>query len=151
MKIQADYIKDYLNALSDERQAAMQQLLEVIHANISDGFEETMQYHMPSFVVPHAIYPAGYHCKPSDPLPFISLASQKNFISLYHCGIYADDALLQWFQNEYPKHCKRKLDMGKSCIRFKYLDDIPYQLISILISKMTLQDWVTKYEQSHKS
>ena len=90
---------------------------------------------MPSWVVPHSLYPKGYHCSPELPLPFVSVASQKNFIALYHMGIYATPELLQWFVGEYPKHCKRKLEMGKSCIRFKNIDDIPFELIGDLIKK----------------
>jgi hypothetical protein len=99
-------------------------------------------------VVPHSLYPAGYHCNPEQPLPFISIASQKNFIALYHMGIYADKKLLEWFTKEYPKHSQTKLDMGKSCIRFKKPEQIPFQLIGELVSKMTPKDWIATYEKA---
>ncbi len=102
------------------------------------------------YVVPHSLYPAGYHVQPELPLPFINLASQKNFIALYHSGIYADPALMNWFKNEYPIHCKRKLDMGKSCVRFKSMDDIPYELIAELCTKMTPTEWISLYEKNIK-
>ncbi len=101
-------------------------------------------------VVPHSMYPDGYHTSPDLPLPFINLASQKNFIALYHMGIYAEPALLTRFQTTFPKQAKRKLDMGKSCIRFKDMQDIPYDLIGQLASKMTVQEWITLYEKSIK-
>ena len=124
----------------------MLKLREVIKNNLPEGFEEAMSYGMLGFVVPHSIYPKGYHCDPKLPLPFISLASQKNFIALYHMGIYADENLLNWFLVEYPKHCKTKLDMGKSCIRFKKMEDIPFELISELAKRVSVTDWIKKYE-----
>ena len=116
--------------------------------NLPNGFEEVINYGMPGYVVPHSMYPDGYHCNPSLPLPFIGLASQKNFVALYHMGIYANPKLLKWFTEEYPKHCKSKLDMGKSCIRFKKPEQIPYDLIAELAGKMTVQDWVSIYEKN---
>ena len=101
---------------------------------------------MPGYVVPHSLYPAGYHCNPSDPLPFMSIASQKNFVALYHMGIYADPELLAWFEAEYPKHSKTKLKMGKSCIRFKNLKNIPYDLIAELVTKMPPEKWIGVYD-----
>ncbi|MBL4703560.1 MAG: DUF1801 domain-containing protein [Flavobacteriales bacterium] len=115
-----------------------------------EGFSEELNYGMPGYVVPHSLYPAGYHCAPELPLPFASFASQKNFIGFYHMGLYADPELLEWFVSEYPKHCKRKLDMGKSCIRFKKMDDIPYKLLGELMAKITPQDWISKYESNIK-
>ena len=116
--------------------------------NLPNGFEEQISYGHIGFVVPHSMYPNGYHCDPTSPLPFIGLASQKNFIALYHMGIYSDEKLLNWFIEEYPKHAKRKLDMGKSCIRFKKTDDIPYDLIGKLASKITLYQWIATYEKN---
>jgi hypothetical protein len=106
-----------------------------------------MGYGMMGWSVPHSLYPPGYHCDPAQPLPFMGIASQKNFIAVYHMGIYSDPGLLKWFTNEYPKHCKRKLDMGKSCIRLKYMDDIPYALIGELASKMAPKEWIAMYEK----
>lgn len=102
------------------------------------------------YCVPHSIYPAGYHCKPEQPLPFAAIASQKNFIAVYHMGIYADAALMKWFTEEYPKHSKKKLDMGKSCMRFKKPEDIPMKLIGELMTKMTVKEWVALYEKNLK-
>jgi hypothetical protein len=136
----------YLSELPEERKIPMLKLREVIKNNLPEGFEEVMCYGMLGFVVPHSIYPKGYHCDPKLPLPFISLASQKNFIALYHMGIYADENLLNWFLVEYPKHCKTKLDMGKSCIRFKKMEDIPFELISELAKRVSVTDWIKKYE-----
>lgn len=140
----------YIASLPEDRQKAMSQLRKVLKKNIPKGFKETMQYGMMGYVVPHSLYPAGYHCKPTDPLPFMGIASQKNFIAVYHMGIYADPKLLKWFTTEFPKHSKAKLDMGKSCIRFKKPDQIPFDLIGELASKMTPNDWIGLYEMSMK-
>ncbi|MBS1497423.1 MAG: DUF1801 domain-containing protein [Bacteroidetes bacterium] len=150
MKSLASSTKEYFENLPQERKPAMLALRNCIEKNIPKGFEEQMGYGMPCWVVPHSIYPAGYHCKPALPLPFVSLASQKKFIALYHMGIYADVNLMKWFTSEYPKHSNSKLDMGKSCIRFKKMEDIPLQLIGDLIKKMTVKDWVTLYEKLYK-
>lgn len=128
----------------------MAKLRQTILDHLPQGFQEGMGYGMMGYSVPHALYPAGYHCSPKDPLPFAGLASQKNNISFYHMGIYADPALLDWFVSEYPKHAKGKLDMGKSCIRFKKMDDIPYALIAELMAKMTPQQWIDRYESMLK-
>lgn len=141
-------VEEYILELPEERQLIIQKIRETISNNLPDGFVEVIQYKMLGYVVPHKIYPAGYHCDPKQPLPYIHLASQKNYISLYHMGIYADEELLNWFTSEYAKRCKYKLDMGKSCIRFKKMDDIPYELIGELASKMTVGDWISRYEKS---
>jgi uncharacterized protein YdhG (YjbR/CyaY superfamily) len=146
MQIAANSPNDYVSKLPKDRQSGFQRLRTTIKENIPAGFEETMSYGMIGYVVPHSIFPAGYHCDPKLPLPFVSIASQKNFVALYHMGIYADNDLLDWFVGEYPKHSKAKLDMGKSCIRFKKMDQIPFQLIGQLMTKMTVADWVEKYE-----
>jgi len=143
-------VKDYLDQLPAERKEAFEKLRNVIIKNIPPGFKENMQYNMPSFVVPHSTYPDGYHCKPTDALPFVNVANQKGFIALYHMGVYAQPDLYEWFTSEYAKHCKRKLNMGKSCIRFKYMDDIPFDLIGELMTKMTVQEWVALYEKNIK-
>ena len=146
MTIPAHSPDEYLAQVPEDRQAAMNRLREVILENLPADFDETMSYGMIGYVVPHSVYPAGYHCDPKLPLPFMSIASQKNFIALYHMGLYANPELLDWFVSEYPKHSKRKLDMGKSCIRFKKPDQIPLQLIGELASKMTVEEWVRLYE-----
>lgn len=142
--------KDYLDALPEDRKKAMGELRKVIIKNLPKGFSEEMSYGMIGYVVPHSIYPPGYHCNAKLPLPFINIASQKNFIAIYHMGIYADEKLLKWFKDEFPKYCKTKLDMGKSCIRFKKLDEIPYILIGKLASKISPQKWITSYETAFK-
>ncbi len=140
--------QEYLDSLPAERKEAMEELRKNIQENLPEGFIETMAYGMMGYVVPHAIYPAGYHCDPKQPLPFISIASQKNFVAVYHMGIYADIELLNWFVFEFQKQSKSKLDMGKSCIRFKKMDQIPYKLIGELASKMSVADWISKYENT---
>lgn len=146
MTSEAKTPQDYIKALPDDRKKAITKLRKVILDNLPKGFQEQMSYGMIGYIVPHALYPNGYHCDPKLPLPFLNLASQKNFIALYHMGMYAKKELLDWFVTEYPKYCKRKLDMGKSCVRFKKIEEIPYQLIGELVSKMTLEEWVGTYE-----
>lgn len=141
---------EYVDSLPDERKSVIENIRKTVLDNLPEGFEETMGYGMLGYVVPHSIYPSGYHCDPKTPLPFISVASQKNFIAFYHMGIYADETLLNWFIAEYPKHCKTKLDMGKSCIRFKKMNDIPYELLGQLVTKMSVQDWISLYEKNLK-
>ena len=143
-------VKEYVEGLPEDRQVVIKKLQSLIKKNIPKGFEEQLSYGMIGYVVPHKIYPGGYHCDPKLPLPFLALASQKNFIALYHMGVYAKPELYNWFVAEYPKHCKSKLDMGKSCIRFKKMEDIPYELISELVTKMTVQDWISFYEKNYK-
>ena len=150
MTSKAELPEDYIDELSEDRKPVMKALREAILTNIPNGFREEMSYGMLGYVVPHSIYPSGYHCTPKLPLPFMSLASQKNFIALYHMGIYADKDLFEWFTSEYPKHCKAKLDMGKSCIRFKKTTDIPIQLIGELASKMSVQEWIALYEKAFR-
>ncbi|MDG1045843.1 MAG: DUF1801 domain-containing protein [Bacteroidia bacterium] len=150
MKHLADSTKDYIDQLPEQRKKAFNKLRKTLLDNIPKGFEECMNYGMLGYVVPKSIYPAGYHCDPKLPLPFANIASQKNFIALYHMGIYADQELLQWFKAEYAQQCKYKLDMGKSCIRFKRMDDIPYDLVGKLMRKMTPNDWITLYESAIK-
>lgn len=145
MKIEKN-VQNYLDALPEDRKDMLNKLRATIAKSIPKGFVETISYGMPSFVVPHSIYPNGYHCKPKEPLPFISYASQKNFVAFYHMGIYANPELLKWFLTEYPKYSTQKLDMGKSCVRFKKLDQIPYDLISELMKKITVEDWIKTYE-----
>ena len=141
-------IKEYLAQVPEERKEAFEKLRKIILDNIPKGFSEEMSYGMLGYVVPHSIYPKGYHCNTDLPLPFASLANQKNFIGFYHMGIYANPELYDWFITEYKKVCKYKLDMGKSCVRFKKMNDIPYDLIGELMQKMTVKNWVESYEKS---
>lgn len=143
-------VESYIAELPEDRKEVFEQLRQTILENLPSGFAEMISYGMVGYVVPHSIYPDGYHCNPKLPLPFLSIASQKNAISLYHMGIYADPSLLEWFTAEYPKHSKRKLDMGKSCIRFKKLDEIPFDLIGELVRKMSVEQWIKLYESNFK-
>jgi Domain of unknown function (DU1801) len=147
----AELPQDYIDALPDDRKEAILSIREAVFANLPVGFQEVMSYGMLGYVVPHSVYPSGYHCNPKLPLPFIALASQKNFIAVYHMGLYAEKTLFDWFTTEYPKHLKAKLDMGKSCMRFKKVGDIPVALIGELATKMTPQDWIDCYEKNFKS
>ncbi len=146
MQSTATSTEEYFETLPDDRKGAMKELRKVILENLPFGFSEEMSYGMIGYVVPHSIYPSGYHCDPKLPLPFINLASQKNFIALYHMGIYADKEILKWFIAEYPKHSPTKLDMGKSCIRFKNPEQIPFKLIAELLRKVSVKDWIEVYE-----
>lgn len=147
----AKTVNDYLNELPEERKAAFSKLRERILNTIPKGFEEEMSYGMLGYVVPHSLYPNGYHCNPKLPLPFMSIGSQKHFIVLHHLGIYADPTLLEWFTNEYPKHSTQKSDIGKGCIRFKKTDQIPFDLIGELAGKMSVEDWIECYETQIKN
>ena len=146
MQSTASSINDYLNEIPEERKTAFLKLRETILINLPEGFVEEMSYGMIGYIVPHSVYPKGYHCNPKLPLPFINLASQKNFIALYHMGIYANPELLDWFVAEFSKYSNQKLDMGKSCIRFKKMDQIPFDLIGELMQKISVPDWIDCYE-----
>ncbi|MCB0794672.1 MAG: DUF1801 domain-containing protein [Flavobacteriales bacterium] len=150
MQYNAKSPEDYISQVPMDRRAVMNKLRAVIKKNLPKGFQETMSYGMIGYVVPHSIYPDGYHCDPKLPLPFMSIASQKNFIAVYHSGVYADPKMLAWFTQEYPKHSARKLDMGKSCIRFKKPEEVPMELIGELCAKMTVEEWVRLYEHAIK-
>lgn len=146
MRSEAKTPQEYIESLPEERKKAIGEMRKAILKSLPKGFKEEMGYGMLGYVVPHSLYPSGYHCDPRQPLPFMGLASQKNFVALYHMGIYGNPKLLEWFANEFPKHSKAKLDMGKSCIRFKKMDQIPFKLIEELASKMTPKDWIKAYE-----
>lgn len=147
MQYKASSPKNYISQIPEDRIPYFKKLRKTILKNIPKGFEEQMSYGMVGYVVPKSLYPFGYHCNPNLPLPFVNIASQKNFIALYHMGIYADKDIYNWFVSEYPKHCKHKLDMGKSCIRFKKSEEIPFELIAELMRKMTVEDWIELYEK----
>jgi len=150
MKYKASTIDEYIEQLPKDRQVAIEKLRSIILKNIPKGFDEGINYGMIGYYVPHSIYPKGYHCTPNLPLPFMNIASQKNSINIYHSGIYADKKLYDWFVAEYPKYSNRKLDMGKSCVRFKKLDDIPYKLIGELCIKLSVEQWIEMYEKNVK-
>jgi uncharacterized protein YdhG (YjbR/CyaY superfamily) len=147
MQSKATTVGDYIKELPKERQEAVTKLRKEIKKNLPKGFKEGMGYGMMGYSVPHSLYPGGYHCDPKLPLPFMGIASQKHFIAVYHMGVYADPKLLKWFTDEYARAVVGKLDMGKSCIRFKKLENIPYKLIGELASKLTPQQWIEKYEK----
>lgn len=150
MQSKAATIDQYLSELPEDRQEPMKKLRQTILDNLPEGFSEGMGYGMIGYAVPKEKYPAGYHCDPKLPLPFASIASQKNNIALYHMGIYASPEILEWFQQEYPKHSKTKLDMGKGCVRFKKVDQIPYELIGELMQKISMEQWIETYENNLK-
>jgi len=150
MQSKAATPEEYVNSLPDDRKEGMNKLRKVILKNLPKGFEECMNYGMIGYVVPHKLYPNGYHCNPKLPLPFMNIASQKGFIAVYHMGIYADKKLYDWFTAEYKKQSNTKLDMGKSCLRFKKPEHIPFDLIGELASKLTVNDWVSRYESAFK-
>ncbi len=150
MQIKADNPDQYIAQIPEERREAFGKLRNAILNNLPKGFEECMSYGMIGYVVPHSIYPEGYHCDTNLPLPFMNIASQKNFVAFYHSGIYADEKIKEWFVSEYSKHCERKLDMGKSCVRFKNVDQIPFDLIAQLVTKMSVKEWINLYESKIK-
>ncbi|MBK8699086.1 MAG: DUF1801 domain-containing protein [Saprospiraceae bacterium] len=149
MQSKATTVEDYLAELPEDRKEAMTMLRKIIKKNLPKGFQECMGYGMMGYSVPHSLYPSGYHCDPKQPLPFMSLASQKNFIAVYHMGVYADPTLLDWFTKAFAEAGVGKLDMGKSCIRFKNMNKIPFDLIGELASKMTTKDWIAMYEKNY--
>jgi uncharacterized protein YdhG (YjbR/CyaY superfamily) len=143
-------VDEYINELPEERREAILKLRQLLKSKLPKGFQEQMAYGMITYVVPHSLYPQGYHCKPEQALPFISLGSQKNYIALHHMGLYANETLLNWFQTEYAKASKFKLDMGKGCVRFKKPEHIPYELIAELAEKVSVKDWISEYEKALK-
>ena len=150
MQYEASTPNDYIDQLPEDRKGPVGTLRKTILDNLPKGFEEGINYKMLGYYVPLSAYPDGYHCNPKLPVPFMNVASQKNFVALYHMGIYAKKELLDWFVAEYPKHSKYKLDMGKSCIRFKKVEAIPYELIGELVQKMTMEEWLGIYEANIK-
>ncbi len=150
MQSKASTIEDYINEIPEERKEAIKNLRKEIKKNLPKGFKEEMSYGMIGYVVPHKLYPAGYHCTPKLPLPFMNIASQKNFIAVYSMAVYSNPKLLKWFTDEYAKTGIGKLDMGKSCIRFKKPEKIPFKLIGELASKVTVEEWIDLYEKKFK-
>ncbi len=150
MQSKASTVEEYLKLLPEDRIEIITSLRKIILKNLPKGFEECMNYGMIGYVVPLSSYPAGYHCDPKQPLPFMNLASQKNHIAIYHMDLYANQDLMTWFQQEWSKHSKKKLDIGKSCIRFKKAEDIPLALIAELCSKVSPKEWISQYESDFK-
>ena len=150
MKANGTTVMDILSNIPSDKAEHFNQLHDIIVKNLPIGFEAGISYGGLGYVIPHTLYPAGYHCKPIEPLPFAGISSQKNSINFYHMGMYSDPLLYEWFVTEYPKHSKQKLDIGKSCVRFKKLDDIPFKLIGELMRKMSAQEWINLYESKLK-
>ena len=146
MQIKASTPEEYIGQIPEDRRQAIINLRNAILNNLPKGFTETIGYGMIGYVIPHSLYPKGYHCDPKLPLPFINIASQKNYITLYHMGIYVNKKLLDWFTAEYEKQSTVKLDMGKGCFRFKKPEQIPFQLIGELVSKISASQWIELYE-----
>lgn len=141
-------VAQYLSEIPAERKEMYLALYEAISNNLPAGFEETLTYKMPGWVVPFSLFPKGYHCDPKLPLGFISLGNQKNFVAIYHQGIYSNPKLLNWFTSEYAKRIKSKLDMGKGCIRIKKPEPGHIELVAELAQKMTPQEWIECYESA---
>jgi len=150
MQSRATTVDEYIAELPADRQKPIAELRKIIKKNLPKGFKECMAYGMIGYVVPLSTYPAGYHVNPKFPLGFMNLASQKNFIALYHMCVYGDAKLSNWFAEEYAKLNIGKLDMGKSCIRFKNIEKIPYKLIGELCTKVTVSQWIERYEKAIK-
>jgi hypothetical protein len=150
MRSDATSPESYLNQLPDDRKRIITKLRQVVLKNLPPGFKETVAYGMLAYVVPHKIYPKGYHVNPDQPLPFMNVASQKNYIAVYHMGIYGEPSLLKWFSNEYLKRTGSKADIGKSCIRFKKPEQIPFELIGELSTKISVEEWIGLYEKNLK-
>jgi len=149
MRIEATSVDDYIEHVPERWRDSLRRMRAAIKERLPRGFEETLSYGMIGFVVPKSLYPQGYHAKKDEPLPFISLAAQKEYISLYHLGIYAVPGLFSWFVEAYEKEKGRKLNIGKSCMRFKKDEEIPYGLIRDLCSRMSVDEWIRLYEKGH--
>nr|WP_298658288.1 DUF1801 domain-containing protein [uncultured Flavobacterium sp.] len=150
MTSNATTVEEYIASVPEERRPFIENIRKVIIENLPEGFEEGMSYGMIGYYVPHSIYPNGYHCNPKLPLPFMTFASQKNSINFYHMSMYMDKDLYDWFVAEYPTYSKQKLDMGKSCVRFKKLEEIPLELLGKLVKKVSVADWIAQYEKALK-
>src|SRR6056297_1636095 len=148
MKIEAKNVDEYIEKIPEKRKKAVEKIRKLAKENLPKELEEELSYGMIGYVVPHEIYPKGYHVTPEKPLPFINIASQKSYIALYYMAIYMFPEVLRWFKDEYSKRVDTKLDMGKSCIRFKNPDKIPFDLIEELFNKISLKDYIKKYEKT---
>jgi hypothetical protein len=146
MQSKSKTVKEYLAELPAERRSAIQTVREVILKNLPKGYEEVMQYGMIGYVVPHSVYPPGYHCDPKQPLPFACLASQKNHMAIYFMNIYGHKETEAWFRQAY-KASGKKLDMGKSCVRFKKLEDLPLEVIGQAVAKTPVKNYIEYYEK----
>jgi hypothetical protein len=145
MQSKAKTVEQYLAELPEERRQAIQAVRDVINKNLPAGYEEGMQYGMIGYYVPHSVYPPGYHTDPQQPLPFASLASQKNHLAIYLFCIYSAPEEATWFQEQWAKTGK-KLDMGKSCVRFKKVEDLPLPLIGETVKRMPVKKFIQHYQ-----
>lgn len=146
MQSGAATVAEYVKSLPPDRREAIEALRKVILANIDPIIEEGMSYGMIGYYIPHRHYPPGYHCTPELPLPYAGLASQKNHLSYYTMAIYGDEKEVDWFKSEWKKTGK-KMDMGKSCIRFKKLDDLPLELIAASLRRTPAAKFIEQYER----
>ena len=149
IKSKAKSVREYLDSLPEDRRAMIRAVREVILKHLPKGYQEIMQYGMISYAVPLSLYPPGYHCGKDVPLPYACLASQKNYLSLYLCNIYGDKGTEKWFRTEFKVRGK-KLDMGKSCVRFKKVEDLPLDVIGKAIARTPVRDFIALYEKAIK-
>lgn len=140
-------VTQYLAALPPERKRALQAVRKVVKANLDPKVKEGIQYGMIGYFIPHSVYPDGYHCSPEQPLPFMSIASQKNHMAVYLFCIYGDEAEAARFEKQWARSGKR-LDMGKSCVRFKKLEDLCLETIGAAIKRMTAARFIDHYERN---
>ena len=145
MTSQAKTVEEYLQALPGDRRAAISTVRETILANLPKGYEVRMNYGMIGYVVPHSIYPAGYHCNPAQPLTYASLGSQKNHIALYLMCVYGHAETAAWFRKAWEATGK-KLDMGKACVRFKRLEDVPLEVVGQVIARTPVKQYIATIE-----
>jgi hypothetical protein len=145
MQSTAPTVEAYLASLPADRREAIERVRTVINENLPSGYAEGMQYGMIGWFVPHAVYPPGYHCDPKQPLPFVSLASQKNHMAVYLCSVYMAPGELAWFEQAWRATGKR-LDMGKSCVRFKTLDGVALGVLGESVSRWPVPRFVAAYE-----
>jgi hypothetical protein len=150
MQSKATTVEQYLAGLTDDRREALQAVRQVVLANLDKDYEEGMQYGMIGYYVPHRVYPAGYHCDPRQPLPFAGLASQKNYMSLYLMCVYGNSEHSRWFRDAWSKTGK-KLDMGKSCVRFKRPDDLALEVIAEAIRRVPAKTYIAHCEAAYNS
>ena len=147
MQSQATSVAAYLKSLPEDRRQALEAVRKVVLAHLDKDFEEGMQYGMIGYYVPHRIYPAGYHCDPKQPLPYAALASQKAHMSIYLNCLYTSPEDTAWFQAAW-KAAGKKLDAGKSCVRFKKLEDLALDVIGEAVGRVTAKQFVARYEAS---
>jgi hypothetical protein len=151
MQSKAATVEEYLASLPPDRREALSAIRKVILANLGEGYEEGMGYGMMGYYVPHSVYPPGYHCDPSKPLPFAGMASQKQYISVYLMSVYGDGTPEEkWFRQAWAKTGK-KLNMGKCCVRFKRLEDAALEVIGEAIRRVPVKDFIKHYETTLRS